>query len=372
MREPAASPVSRTAPFVPGKYQPALDGLRALSILAVLLYHDDYLLPGGYLGVDVFFVLSGFLITSLLYEEYGRSGRVDLRAFYLRRALRLFPALGALLLPAIAFVLVFPRAPQTPGLRSGIISSSLYVANWVSARHPRLLGPFNHTWSLCVEEQFYLLWPLMLLGLLAATRGRRRALPFVIGALALVAAFWRYALAARGATAWRLYVGTDTRADSLLVGCAVAIAMANGDLPRLLGGARAVLWLAIPGALWMARLLATTELEWPGYARGGYTAVAVATALVLMAVLTNPRAAATRLLAARPAVWLGRLSYSLYLWHMPVYTILRSDRPTFASLPLAVIRPLAALAVACLSYYVVELPFLRRKRALRAQAAPQI
>jgi peptidoglycan/LPS O-acetylase OafA/YrhL len=360
-------PRDQASGFEAGRYLPVVDGLRALSILAVLLYHDDSLLQGGFLGVDVFFVLSGFLITSLLFDEWRRHERIDLRAFYLRRALRLFPALFLLLAVSAAFALAFPSASQSPHLLDGVKYSLLYVSNWASSGDPMRFGPLGHTWSLSVEEQFYAIWPVLLIGLLALTRGKR-SLAVGIALLAVASAAWRALLFTWGSTPWRLYTGTDSRADSLFVGAAVAIAMVGGYLPRVRRPAlaRAVALLAA-GVL--TALMFTTRLEWPVYYQGGFLLVSVAVGVLLVVLLSDPNWALARLLSARPIVWVGRLSYSLYLWHYPIFGFVKADRLGLGVRTVEVLRLVLAFGAAVGSYYLVERPLLRWKKSIGARRA---
>jgi peptidoglycan/LPS O-acetylase OafA/YrhL len=351
-------------------YQPALDGLRALSIIAVLLYHDESLIPGGYLGVDIFFVLSGFLITSLLFAEWRRAGQIDLRRFYLRRALRLFPALAVLLMVSGAFALAFPHAPQTPKIFRGLGYSLLYITNWANGTDPMLLGPLSHTWSLAVEEQFYLLWPILFIALLRLTKGRRSLTLAILG-LALASAAWRAILFLSGTTFWRLYNGTDSRADSLLVGCVVAVAMMRLDLPRVIGGPRAARWLACAGGIALAGLMVSQPLQWSGYYLGWFFLVALAAAALVLGVLTNPDWVFTRVLSWGPLVWIGRLSYSLYLWHYPIYGFVKSERLGLDRTVVIVLRLLLAFVAAIGSYYLVERPFLSLKKRLGNRPRPE-
>jgi peptidoglycan/LPS O-acetylase OafA/YrhL len=346
--------------YRPATYQAALDGLRGLSIAAVLLYHDDYLVPGGYLGVDIFFVLSGFLITSLLFEEWNSSGAISLKKFYLRRVLRLFPALAVLLLVGTAFALTFPSAPQSPHVLRGVGYSLIYMANWANARDPFLLGPLGHTWSLAVEEQFYLLWPIIFIFALKSVRGRWR-LFWVVMALAGLSAGWRFWLAAHGCSAWRIYNGTDTRADSLLIGCAAAIAMSSGWFSDVVASSWTIRVAAIAGALLIGYLMTGTSLEWIGYARGMFLVVAVGVACMVVAILADRTSVVSRLLSTAPLVWLGRLSYSLYLWHLPLYGFLKPGRLALGIDSIRIMRVLAALVAALMSYFFIERPFLRLK-----------
>ncbi len=355
---------ARDSAYRPGGYLPALDGLRALSIAAVLLYHDDELIPGGYLGVDVFFVLSGFLITSLLFKEWHETGRIVLRRFYLRRALRLFPALAALLAVGMAFVLVFPHAPQAPHVLKGVGYSLIYMTNWASVRDPSLLGPLGHTWSLAVEEQFYLIWPILLIVLLRLTRGRWTLIAATIG-LALASSVWRLFLLSRGSTPWRLYVGTDTRADSLLLGCVAAFVLARPGVAGFIGRSRRLRLAALGAAILLLALMRRTSLEWVGYGRGMFLVVAVAAALIAVVVAaSSPDWAITSLLSMPPLVWMGRLSYSLYLWHFPIYGLMKPGRFGGGIVAIRVGRIVAAFAVAAVSYYAIERPFLRLKKRI--------
>jgi peptidoglycan/LPS O-acetylase OafA/YrhL len=345
--------------YRPVSYQPALDGLRALAVASVLLYHDSLLIPGGFLGVDVFFVLSGFLITSLLVDEQRRTGAIDLRHFYLRRALRLFPALWALVAVGVVFALIFPRAPQSPHIWRGVVCSLIYVSNWVNAKDAFALGPYGHTWSLAVEEQFYLIWPLILIVLLRTTR-RGRTLFRITLSLAALSALWRLALSLHGSSPWRLYNGSDTRADSLLMGCATAMAMMSAR--SLSSGSRRWLrWLAVGSVVFIGYLMATTSLEWIGYGRGMFSAVALATVTVLVALLTNSDWWLTRALSSRPFVWVGRLSYSLYLWHYPIYQFMKPERIRIDPRLVMVLRVCASVIAALGSFYLIERPFLRLK-----------
>ncbi|HXI57627.1 MAG TPA: acyltransferase [Polyangia bacterium] len=354
--------------YRPGVYQPALDGLRALSISAVLLYHDDLLIRGGYLGVDIFFVLSGFLITSLLFDEWRQRGRINLRNFYLRRALRLFPALAALLAVATAFALAFPRAPQSPHILRGVGYSLIYMTNWVNGRDPFLLGPLGHTWSLAVEEQFYLFWPVILIGLVKVFPRLRGLIVATVG-LALASAAWRFTLFSLGSTPWRLYNGTDSRADSLLIGCAAALAMTDRRFLEIVRDSRLGRWLALAAAALLVFLMKGTPLEWSGYDRGMFLVVAIAVAIIVVVILANPDLLATRILSTRPLVWLGRLSYSLYLWHMPIFGFIKPGSLGISPTTARIARLVFAFAAAIGSYLLIERPFLRLKTRLSPKAA---
>ena len=314
-----------------------LDGLRALAVMAVLLYHADWKsVPGGFLGVDVFFVLSGYLITSLLLREWQGSGGLKFRNFYAARARRLLPGLGGLLVGVSAAALIF--APDAvAGLRRQLIPSAAYYLNWSSiyshtsyfqqtGRPPLLL----HLWSLAVEEQFYLIWPVVVLLVLRRHRGKRgrRMLRTVALIGALLSAGWMAFLAARHGfpvpnDPSRDYYGTDTHASGLMLGSALACIWPLGALPRLtrnerhaldVAGGAAVLWL-----LWIFH--SASEFSYWLY-RGGflfYSAVAV----VAVAAIAHPECRVGRVMAVQPIRWIGERSYGIYLWHWPIFMLTR-------------------------------------------------
>ena len=381
-------------PFALG-HRPSLDGLRAVAILAVLGFHLGIAteLPkgrsaatrvaesvvfharGGYVGVQVFFVLSGFLITALLVAERERRGRVSLGSFYARRALRLLPAVVVLVGMCAVYVIVSAPAPETAGFWGDALSTLLYYANWAAAVQPQFsLHLLSQTWSLSIEEQFYLLWPLTL-GLLAR-RLRRRAIIAAVLCGAVASTVTRSVLWHRGATATRVYYGLDTRGDALLLGCALGLVVAWGWIPnRWTQGAvtravaiGAVVFLGIvivePGRF--AGPLVRDQIDWV------LPLSAVASALLILAVIAHPYGLISRVLALPPLVWVGRLSYSLYLWHFPAFVVLTSRRTGLPLFPLLVVRLIAAFAAAACSYYGVERPFLRRKDLLGAQTRGQV
>jgi peptidoglycan/LPS O-acetylase OafA/YrhL len=340
-------------------YSPALDGIRAIAVLAVMAYHSA-LVSGGYLGVDVFFVLSGFLITRLLLEERRSSGGVNLRNFYARRALRLLPALFAFLTVWTTAML----ATGPPGDREYVVTCVavvlFYVANWAAiSGFPMVI--LLHTWSLAVEEQFYLAWPLVA-GLLSLAR---RPL-WVAGALAAAAAAtagWRWYLADLGASWGRIYMANDTHADGLLVGAAVAFLIADGGWR---GRLRRPELGALAGAILVSLLVATPLV--PYYAHGVTMAVAVATAVVILDVLAE-MSWLRRLLGLRWLAATGRISYGLYLWHFPVFLywgalkLFSGEAP--ASLQVLVLAWATTFAAAGVSYIAVEAPALRYKARFR-------
>ncbi len=346
-------------------YMPGIDALRAIAVLAVFLYHAGVgWMPGGFLGVDVFFVISGYLITSLLLSEFRRAGKVSLWRFWVRRARRLLPAVGVLIaVTMVVAAIVIPE--QMPQLRGDAISSLGYFANWhfifahqsyfETFQRPSL---FRHLWSLSVEEQFYLFWPLVFAGGMSLF-GRRRLLVGVLaGALASVALAW--ILFEPGTAVSRVYYGTDTHAVGLLAGVALALVWSPLELRRGTPGRWAGPVLDVVGvfacAFVVLSFLRVHDYDLALY-HGGYLWLALFTAL-LMAVLAHPAARLGGLLAQPPAVWLGLRSYSFYLWHWPVLALTRPGIDV--SMPKGVLVPLqllAVLALSDLSYRFVERPF---------------
>jgi len=346
-----------------------LDGLRTVAVALVLTYHvTPDLLPGGSVAVDLFFTLSGFVITRLLLAEYARSGGIALLPFYRRRWLRLVPALLALcavcaILSVTTSLWGFDGSLRAAGL------SALFLVNVVRAMEPGpygdLMGPLAHTWSLGVEEQFYLLWPLVLLVLLRFARAR--AVLLWTAALCALPVLWRCALWNPDA-AHRIYNGTDTRADQLLAGALVAVVLARlrADDPRLAvlrTWAGRLAWPAL-GALalvaWRMPVTADAGLLTAAWYTVGFLVVAVLSATLVAALELRPGGRMSRLLSLTPLAWVGRnLSYGIYLWHYPVVRLLASLGMTDGLLPATA---LLSVLMALLSYYAVEAPFLRRAR----------
>ena len=357
----------------PASYRPALDGIRALSVVAVMLYHGLVgWAPGGFLGVDVFFVLSGYLITSLLLREWDRWESLDIVSFYRRRARRLLPAL-LLLLVAVSVWAAVVAAPDKLGrIRWDGVSTLLYTANWryVFAQQSYFdkygdPSPFLHTWSLAIEEQFYLLFPLILVGLLRLTRGRRGQVGVIlafgaVGSAALMA--WLFDPAADPS---RVYYGTDTRAQELLIGAVLALALLK--MRALVGGVRVA--TASAGVLALAGVIAAFVLLDDQDAvlyRGGFALFCVLVAVLVFSVEMVTQGPAAWLLSLRPVAWVGLISYGLYLWHWPVYVALTSDRVGLEGTSLLLVRIGVTFAIATTSFYLVERPIraggLRRLR----------
>jgi peptidoglycan/LPS O-acetylase OafA/YrhL len=411
-------------------YVPALDGLRALSVLGVMLYHGGSL-TGGYLTIDVFFVLSGFLITSLLLGEWVKRMTIRLGQFWARRARRLLPALLVMLVGVALYAKLFATPGEFANLRLDSLSTLFYVANWhfiVGSSNyfvqTAQTSPLAHMWSLSIEEQFYIVWPpvvLVMLHLGRRLRPSRRLWPVMATAVAgaVASAMEMRLLFLHHAPIMRIYEGTDTRSQDILVGAALAIGMAmwaerrrapdavhahdrkasrarlvhpaagnletststrRRDLHRRRGlgiqpieaweltsrPVRLVLqvlgWAALATGLAMwARLTGESNLLF----EGGYLLYALGVALVIFCAVTAQRASLARALGNPVFRYVGKISYGTYLWHFPLFALLNGARVHLVGNPLLVVRIAVTLVVATGSFYLVEEPIRRgRMRSL--------
>jgi len=391
-------------PVVP--YVPGLDGLRALAVIAVITYHANReWLGGGFLGVEVFFVISGYLITLLLIAERERTGAVSLGNFWVRRARRLLPALFTLLIGTITYCALFNR-DYLGKLRGDVVGGILYVANWFqmwtgsSYTSEGEFAPLRHLWSLAVEEQFYIIWPLVMFLLLRNMRSR--TLPiigfFFTGIAAVIAVYTAVTfrtgpidtientpeqfMSFFGREVLRtdfLYLGTVSRASGLLLGAALATAWRPWSIRRARAGANAngldflgILGLAsLAYMCWTFRETISTEAGTEGYAllyRGGLILVALATILVI-ATVTHPRSRLGKYVIGTPLlVWIGKRSYGLYLYHWVIFQAYRKS----AGMPLEPREFVALMAITAVvteaSYQFIETP-IRTGRALAAYRA---
>ncbi|MEP6623247.1 MAG: acyltransferase family protein [Acidimicrobiia bacterium] len=340
-------------------YHPALDGIRALAVLGIIAYHDNYhWARGAFLGVDAFLVLSGFLITTLLVVEYRRTDRVGLVAFWGRRARRLVPAL----LLVLVFVALYTHHFVTPWERASIrddgLASLFYVANWRFILDKQsyftlfsAASPLRHMWSLAIEEQFYVIWPLIVFACLRIGRGSMKVLACVTG-FGIVASVAAMAATYRSGDPSRAYYGTDTRAHVLLIGALVAMLLLSW---RPSDRTRTIVMALGPIAL------AATLLEWnhfsdtdPAFYRGRSVLFAVVIAIVIIAAMNG--GIVQRILALRPLPWIGRISYGLYLWHWPLTVWLVPSRVHVGPDVLNLIRLALTFSAAILSYYFIERP----------------
>jgi peptidoglycan/LPS O-acetylase OafA/YrhL len=352
-------------------HRPWLDGVRGAAILIVLLGHFKFV-TGGFLGVDLFFVLSGFLITTLLLEEWERDGRISLRRFYLRRALRLVPALAALLVVGIAFTHFFRPPEEAAVFRDEVLVVACYIANWTNL-HNTPLPVLGHAWSLSLEEQFYIVWPLVLCVLLR-TRSRRAVCLCVFAGI-LAACALRFAMYVDYRAAgkphdglMRMYLGLDTRADALLTGCLIGALAVWGHLPKWRAVRFAVAVAATATAAWVSVLITTQHMGKPLFYQGLFTLVAFGFGSVIVHLLVNPARVWRWVLESPPLVGLGRISYGLYLVHVPLIFWLADGRvgPAYPATTLGV--ALACVGAALISFYLIERPFLRLKSRFQHDA----
>ena len=352
---------------------PGLDGLRAVAVTGVLLFHGGVAaVPGGFLGVDLFFVLSGFLITTLLLAEARTHGTVDVVAFWARRARRLLPGLLLMSLTTVLVFTAFPSAADPTELRGAALAALVYVANW----HFLLAGegyfeqldvpsPLQHTWSLSIEEQFYVVWPLLLL-LGIRLRLARWVVATGVAVGALASGAWMAYLHRQEADVDRLYYATDTRAHTILLGVVTAlILVGRAGRPRgrrrsreSVGRSAATLLAgtALAGVLAAMCLVAAEDAR---LYRGGLVMFSTGSALLVAAVASSPTGVVTRVLEWVPVRAVGVLSYSLYLWHWPVFVFLNGPRTSMSGPPLLAVRLAATVLLAMASYRLVELPLRR-------------
>lgn len=357
---PALSP----SPLRPAHvHVPALDGLRGLALLGVLSFHASGALPGGYLGVDLFFVLSGYLITSLLLREHAQAGRIDLYGFWVRRCRRLFPAL-LLLLPAIAvYSRLFVQGQNLQTLRAEALATLGYFSNWQAILAHRsywqlfkAASPLEHTWSLSIEEQFYVVWPMLAVVLLK--RGGARALR-VFALLLMGASMAAMALLFSAADSSRAYLGTDTRMAAILAGAALATVLA----PAAELSARFVRrldWLGGIAAVGLCVAWATLRGNDPFLYRGGFWLTELADLLLIACAISGRRSVVARALSARPLRLLGTISYGVYLWHWPVNVFVTAERFHVHAVALEALRLAITFSIASISYVYLERPIRQR------------
>ena len=340
---------------------PALDGLRAVAVTWVIAYH--YGLPLGRLGslgVDMFFVLSGFLISSLLAAEWLSTGGISLCRFYLRRALRLLPALWLMLL---VFGPLLP--PGNAVAATAFASNWAFILGWLPAD-----GIFTHLWSLSIEGQFYCFWPVALMVLLRLHRPRMAVAATL--SLAVLSALWRAALWHWGGDWVRVDYGTDTRMDGLLLGSALGLAVQLDLAPSAREIGRALTLLSAAAFLLVAALLVMPPLSQTIMGCLVIPLVNVATAVMIARVAIYPAGLLRQILSRGPLVWIGGISYALYLWHFPIGALVDVMVPTTDHLALATLKVVLSVAMAGLSHRYVESPALRLRPPIERLFAPAL
>jgi len=352
------------------RHMPALDGMRGAAVAGVLLFHGGHL-EGGYLGVDLFFVLSGFLITSLLLVEPERTGGLRLSHFWARRARRLLPALGGMLLAVAAYAWLLASPEELTRIRGDALATLAYVANWRYVLEDQSYwdlfvapSPLQHTWSVAIEEQFYVLWPLVVVGLLR-WRGRQRLAASVLAVAAGLAVVSAALLTVLGAGDHdRAYFGTDTRAASILLGAGLAAVLSLRGPARSRRGRQVLELAAVAGT----GVLALAWLQLNGQSdllyQGGLLVCAVAGVAVIASAAHPDAGPVARALSFPPLRALGLISYGVYLWHWPVYVVLTEDRVGFGGWPLLALAIAVTLVISVASYRWLEQPI--RHGALRA------
>ena len=344
-------------------YMPALDGIRAISILGIMANHGGFSwAAGGIISVNVFFVLSGFLITLLLMKEWTRSQTIRLRAFWARRARRLLPALFVLLAAIGLYALFFAPGASLGPLRTDGLSTLFYFSNWhliltdqgyftqVSAPSPLL-----HTWTLAIEEQFYLVWPIVVIVVLKLTRSPR--VLFVVAVFGVLASAVEMAILYHpGVDVSRLYYGTDTRAQDILTGAALGILLSRRSPVSSKLMQAGFSWMAVIAAIafgleWW-RITGSSTIPY----QGGFLVADVMVALVICGVTLAPSGLPARVLSFRPLTFVGQISYGLYLWHWPIFLVLDQARTGLGNYSLFALRFVVTFIVAVLSWYLVETP----------------
>ena len=346
-----------------GSFRPDIEGLRGIAILAGVLYHSGLSVHGGYVGVDVFFVISGFLITKYLYSEFLESGHISLARFYARRVRRILPVATVVIVVTllVTWILASPLDIHSTGL--GAITAALFCINYRFAENGTnyfsntSFSPFQQYWSLAIEEQFYALWPLLILGVTWSTRrvlSSRSAMSIFLVVIIAISFFFSVAQTP-SSPSWA-YFGLQTRGWELALGALVAF---NADwLARTLRSIAAPLsWLGL-GVIVVTALLYEPTTSYPGYAA---LLPVVGAASVVAAGGASPRRGAESLLEIGPLQYVGRISYSWYLWHWPVLVFLPLVIGHHASTGVVVVALAISFAVASLSYEVVERPFRRNK-----------
>jgi peptidoglycan/LPS O-acetylase OafA/YrhL len=349
------------APTAFDSHRPALDGVRAVAVLAVIAYHVGSRLPGGFLGVDVFFVLSGYLITTLLLRERLRLGRIDLAGFWSRRARRLLPAVLILVAVCALMTAHFGAIGSYDARRQDMLATIFYYANWHfiaegASYFAQFTGtsPLQHTWSLAIEEQFYLLWPLVVLGVGLFRGWSTRVLWGVVVVGTLASAGWLIA-SYDPADPTRVYFGTDTRAHELFIGAGLAALLLNR--PQLIGSkwmATAARWAWPAIAVLFAVAFVVMHDQSGFYYRGGSLAFALLVAAALLLVETAPGSVLGRLLSLRAVVWVGTISYGLYLWHWPLIVWVGGSSTVPDENVKQLLEVVLTFAIATASYYLVE------------------
>ncbi|MBC1494002.1 acetyltransferase [Listeria welshimeri] len=346
------------------KYVPSIDGLRALAVIAVIAYHLNFSwAKGGFIGVDIFFVLSGYLITNILLTQWEKNQTLQLKQFWLRRFRRLIPAAYVMIVVVVIFSVLF-HSEILKNLRGDAIASFFYVSNWWFIFHNvsyfdsfGMPSPLKNLWSLAIEEQFYLIWPVFLLVFLRWVKNPKLLLKIVIG-LGLLSAIWMTILYVPGTDPSRVYYGTDTRLFDLLSGCALAFVWPFNRLsPNIPKRSKAALNIAGTISILFFFLITALVSEYqPFLYRGGLLFVAIM-GVVMIATIAHPASYLSKIFSFKPLRWIGTRSYGIYLWHYPIITlttpVLEIGQP---SIWRSILQVAATFIIAELSFRYIETP----------------
>lgn len=343
-----------------------LDGLRAIAVTVVFLHHTGLTsVHGGFIGVDIFFVLSGFLITSILSNEYLKTGRIDFINFYWRRTKRLYPALIIFLSIISAYIFLFAKDIN---ISMEIMPSALYLMNWVRAFEIYDAPLTGHTWTLAIEQQFYLLWPFFMLFALSF---KPRVTFFIVVSLILAIVTWRLYLYSIGTPAARTYTGFDTHSDGLVIGAALAIG--GNNLRKLISK----FWIL--SSIYIIFVLSTKTGDNIAVSSIGFFVTSLASASLISKIVTEQNSTLVKILNLRPIAFLGMISYGFYLWHYSVIKIMLYSGHDqfgafFGSFEHARVVMLAAtftitLILTLLSWYLIEKPILNAKKGRKTAEA---
>ena len=343
-------------PTAEQRYVPGLDGLRAIAILLVIGVHISHrLFPGGHIGVDIFFVLSGFLITGTLIADFQRSSSITVTRFYLRRAARLMPALLALVIIVTAFEMATSFRPVPIAQES--LAAALYYMNFLRTVDPSFdAGYLGHTWSLAIEQQFYLIWPLIILLTYRFQFARRRTIVLTISG---VWALWAAYLYLSGAPWRHYYFAFDARIFQILAGCSLAVLKDSRWLSRWRQAWPLAALIVLAATLWPD----TGVSAWEGWRAFAAT---FASAGLILEITSRQTGVLSRLMSTPALVYIGKISYSLYLWHYPVLLVVRDliNQQSCWYYPVIIGSMLLATAMASLSYHLIETQFLKLKRRI--------
>lgn len=342
-------------------YIPELDGLRGIAIIGVLFFHAQVPFFGGtYIGVDIFFVLSGFLITRILINEFDRVGDISLKNFYIRRILRLGPALIALLI--VFWIMSFALLSKQAALHNTIegLLSLVYFTNWVRAFSIYPTDYLSHTWSLAIEEQFYIFWPILLLTLLRVSK-RRINIVFFASFIALLSWIIRILLLISGATINRIYYGLDTRIDGLMIGCVLGTILSSGLLREHQTKTilKALVFLAPISVGGIIIIAVFSRMVFPSMYLFGFIILEILVGFLILDIVINPQSITGNFLNNQILRRIGKISYGVYLWHHPIFRVIQSYG--FNYFFVLALGSTLTFIIASISYIILEQPILTLK-----------